>query len=156
MRPHLQLLMLTALLPLFSSTMFGQACNEEGSILRVKNRSAGNVEYVIFDIKKTQDNKDVEFEVERVMPPFTDYTGDETYSIAGDNFKKITFSSVYWMCQTSERYALPKTAVKGIKMLWSFEGITEFVIGYRSESRYVATYTYDAGLVTKVVMKFVK
>ena len=45
---------------------------------------------------------------------------------------------------------------KEVKELWTFEGIAEYVVGYGAESRYVTTYHYDAGSVTKVVMKFRK
>jgi len=122
----------------------------------VKNRSAGRVEYVIFDIKKPEDGATPDYAVETASPPFTDYSGEETYKIAGGKFKRIVFRSVYWMCEIPERYRLPTTAVKGIKLLSSFEGIVEFAVGYRARSRYVATYSYDAGSVTKVVMKFRK
>ena len=152
----IKLFILIGLLCLFCDASYAGSCTEPGSISRVKNRSAGNVEYVIFDIKKPEDGATPDYTVETASPPFTGYSGEETYEIAGGKFKRIVFRSVYWMCEIPERYRLPKTAVKGIKLLWSFEGIVEFAVGYRTRSRYVATYSYDAGSVTKVVMKFRK
>jgi hypothetical protein len=133
-----------------------EVCTEPGAITRVTNRSRGNFEYVIFDIKKSEEGGVPEYEVRTSNPPFTDYSGEETYKIGGSKFKTVVFRSIMWMCEIPEQYRLPKTAVKGIKLLSSFEGIVEFAVGYRSRSRYLMTYAYDAGSVTKVVMKFRK
>ena len=141
---------------LSSGIIFAEPCREPGSITRVKNRSAGKYDYVIFDVRKSEDGDQPDFEVKTASPPFTDYSGEETYEIPGGKHKSIAFRSVYWMCEIPERYRLPQTAIKGIRMLWSFEGIVEFAVGYRSRSRYLATYSYDAGSVRKVVMKFRK
>ncbi len=126
-------------------------CKEPGSIKRVKNRRAGNIEYVIFDLVKPNAPS---FSVKTKSPPFTDYSGDEKYKIRGNKFKVIVFKSLNWTCKTRERYSVPKSIVKEVKMLWAFEGIAEFVVGYRKGSRYVSTYYYDVGSTRKVVMKF--
>ena len=151
-----KLLIVIVLSLIVTGTIHAEKCTEPGSITKVKNRSVGQVEYVIFDIRKAPDGSLPEFEVDTAAPPFTDYSGEETYQVAGGKHKKIVFRSVNWLCDIPERYRLPKTAVKGIKLLWSFEGIVEFAVGYSSRSKYLATYSYDAGSVTKVVMKFRK
>jgi hypothetical protein len=155
-RQPLKLFILLSLLLAFAGFTYAEPCKEAGSITKVKNRSVGRVEYIIFDIKKGEDASAPDFEVKSAKPPFTDYSGDETYRIAGDKYKSIVFRSIYWLCEIPQKYRVPRTAVKGIKLLSSFEGIVEFAVGYRSRSRYVATYSYDAGSVTKVVMKFRK
>lgn len=149
---------LSLLTLLFVSIGHSQICTESGSIKRVKNRSIGNVEYVIFDIYKQNDSttSKMDYEVETARSPFTDYSGDETIPVNGDKFKKITFRSIYWMCETQKNITTPKTAIKDIKNLSSFEGIVEYVVGFRARSRYITTYQYDAGSVIKVVMKFRK
>jgi hypothetical protein len=135
-----------------TDTSFSQnPCKESGSIKRVKNRRIGKYEYVIFDLIKPDIAK---YSVKTKKPPFTDYSGDETYKIKGRKFKVIEFRNLNWGCQTRESYSLPKLAIKGVKQLWVFEGIAEFVVGYRRRSRYIATYSYDAGSIRKVVMKF--
>lgn len=145
------------ILPLvYAVPAYAQTCTETGSITRVKNRSAGAFEYVIFDIKNPEDGAVPLYEVKTAKPPFTDYSGDETYEIEGGKFKSIVFRSVYWMCEIPQKYSLPQKAVKGVKLLSSFEGIVEFAVGYRSRSSYLGTYHYLAGRETKVVMKFRK
>ena len=127
------------------------ACTEAGSIKRMKNTKIGRNEYVVFDIIKPNEPT---YAVETRKPPFTDYQGEETYKIAGKKFKVIVFKSLNWMCNTRERFRLPRRAIKGIKRLYAFEGIAEYVVGYNT--RYVATYHYDVGSIRKVVMKFRK
>ncbi len=107
------------------------------------------------DIYK-QKNSTMSYDVETATGPFTDYSGDETIPVKGSKFKKIVFKSIYWMCNPRERIRTPKTAIKDIKNLWAFEGISEYVVGFRAKSRYVTTYQYEAGSVIKVVMKFRK
>ena len=132
-----------SLLLALAGFIYAEPCREAGSITRVKNRSVGRVEYVIFDIKKRADNAPPQFSVKSSKRPFTDYSGEQTYSIAGDKYKTIVFQSINWMCEIPQKYRLPKRAVKGIKLLSSFEGIVEFAVGYRSRSRYVTTYSYE-------------
>ena len=141
---------------LLCSFSYAEKCTQPGSIKRVKNRSVGNVEYVIFDVLKRADSDPVDYEVEKASAPFTDYSGDETIPVRGKKFRKIVFKSVYWMCESRERIRTPKTAIKDVKQLSRFEGIAEYVVGIRARSKYVTTYHYDAGSVTKVVMKFRK
>jgi len=145
-----------SLLFLFCSFSYAEKCTQPGAIKRVKNRNVGNVEYVIFDVLKRAGGDGVDYEVEKATGPFTDYSGDETIPVRGKKFRKIVFKSLYWMCESHEQIRTPKTAVKDVKQLSRFEGIAEYVVGIRARSRYVTTYHYDAGSVTKVVMKFRK
>jgi len=128
-------------------------CTEAGSIRSVKNTSIGRFEYVVFDVIRPNEPT---YTVETRRPPFTDYPGEETYKIKGNKFKVIVFRSVNWMCDSRQRFRLPGQAIRGIRNLYAFEGISEYVVGYRSRSRYVGTYHYDVGSIRKVVMKFRK
>lgn len=141
---------------LLAGFAYAEKCTQPGSIKRVKNRSVGNVEYVIFDVFKRADGDKVDYGVEKASGPFTDYSGDETIPVRGKKFRKIVFKSVYWMCESREIVRTSRTAVKDVKQLSRFEGIAEYVVGIRARSRYITTYHYDAGSVTKVVMKFRK
>ena len=141
---------------LLVSSAFAQAyCSEPGSIKRVKNRSVGNVEYVIFDVIKSGNGLYDSYEVSSASPPFTGYVeADGEIPVKGAKFRKIVFRFVTWTCKTRNQTRTPRRAVKDIKELYTFEGIADYVVGYSARSRYVATYHYDAGSVTKVVMKF--
>jgi hypothetical protein len=144
---------------LFISPTFAQTfCTEPGSIKQVKTRSAGNFEYVIFEIfKDPAGNYEPAYEVETAAPPFTGYSDEDgEIPVSGAEFKKITFRSFNWLCETKMKAGPPKKAVKDVKMLWSFEAIAEFAVGYGAGSKYITTYRYDAGALTKVVMKFRK
>ncbi|NNE98411.1 MAG: hypothetical protein HKN25_05245 [Pyrinomonadaceae bacterium] len=142
----------------FCGIGYAEKCTQPGSIKRVKNRSAGNVEYVIFDLLKRADtpNSAPDYEVKSASGPFTDYSGDETIPVRGKKFKSIVFKNLYWMCESRDQTKTPRAAVRDIKQLSRFEGIAEYVVGFRSRSRYITTYHYNAGSVIKVVMKFRK
>ena len=137
---------------------FSQTCTEPGSIRQVRNRNAGSIEYVIFDVIKEPGSADSNpvYSVTNAAPPFTDYSGDERINVNGKKFKKIVFRSIFWLCQTQVKPSIPQPLVKDVKLLYSFEGIAEFVVGYKAGSRFAGAYHYDAGSVTKVVLKFRK
>ena len=137
---------------LLAGLSFSQGtCSEAGSIKRVKNTNIGRYEYVVFDIIKPNEP---DYKVETRKPPFTDYSGDETFKIKGKKFKVISFSSLNWMCNPKETFRLSRRSIKDIKELYTFEGYADYVVGYNS--RYVGTYHYDVGSIRKVVMRFRK
>lgn len=140
---------------LLCSFSYAEKCTQPGSIKRVKNRSVGNVEYVIFDVYKSA-GSELDYEVESTSGPFTDYSGDETIPVRGSKYRKIVFKSIYWMCESRDLTRTPRSVVRDVKELWRFEGIAEYVVGIRARSRYITTYHYEAGSVMKVVMKFRK
>jgi hypothetical protein len=72
-----------------------QTYKDPGSITRVKNRSVGHVEYVIFDVKKPEDGATPEYKVKSAKPPFTDYSGEETFGIRGSRNKGIVFKPIF-------------------------------------------------------------
>ena len=151
-----KILIAMSLVFLLCGFSYAEKCTQPGSIKRVKNRSVGNVEYVIFDVFKRADGAQVDYEVETTSGPFTDYSGDETIAVRGTKFRKVVFKNIFWMCESRELVRTPRTAVKDVKQLSRFEGIAEYVVGIRARSRFVAAYHYSAGSVTKVVMKFRK
>ena len=149
---------LTALLFL-TNVSFSQPCNSSGTcntagaIKRVKNTRIGNYEYVVFDIKKPL-NTGYSYSVSSILPPFIENPSGNSISINGNQFKKITFENISWMCPIKEIFSLPNAAIKDIKKVTQFEGKVEYVVGHSASSTYVGTYSYSLFWTRKVVMKF--
>jgi hypothetical protein len=137
----------------FSANTFAQFCTEPGSIRRVRNTSIGSNEYVVFDVFMPPDPQ---YSTSAVSPPFSGGSSGEPVTVRGGRFRKIRFDSVVWTCRIQELLTLPRSAVKDVKNLEQFEGIVEYVVGYRKTARYITTYHYDVGSIRKVVMKFRK
>jgi hypothetical protein len=127
-------------------------CSEANSIARIHNRApAGPYEYVIFDFVKPP--KLPKFTVKTAHPPFIQDPSGNPVTVAGKKFKEVQFREVAWMCTINETLNLPKPAIKGIKSTGQFEGVITYVIGIRSASRFDGSYSYDAGPVTKIVVR---
>ena len=78
---------------------------------RVKNRSVGNVEYVIFDIykQKASTTSKMSYNVETASAPFTDYSGDETIPCKRQANSKKSHSNQFIGCVIlTERIRTPK------------------------------------------------
>ena len=134
-----------------ASSAFAAPCTSPRSIQRVRNTHMGNYEYVIFDYRRPPNPQ---YAVTTVMPPFeADGSGDPV-TVAGNKFRQIRFTSVFWTCTISENFVLPDTAIKGIKSTGQFEGVVTYVVGFRNASTYLGTYHYDVGPIRKVVMRF--
>lgn len=140
---------------LLSSVVSAQPCTDPGSILSVKNSSAGSYEYVTFRLQRPL-NAGYGYSVSTVTGPFTEEPSGNSVAIAGPKYKRIRFKGITWMCTIAESLALPKTAIKGIKRLEQHEGDVVYVVGYRFASTYISTKTVNAGSIRKVVMKFKK
>ena len=138
---------------LLSADISAQFCSEPGSIRRVRNTTAGNVEFVVFDVFLPPNPN---YAVSAASSPFVHGSSGEPVNIKGGRFRKIRFEGVVWTCRTREMLTLPRSAIKDVKNLEQFEGIIEWVVGYRSSARYLTTYYYDVGSIRKVVMKFRK
>jgi hypothetical protein len=129
-------------------------CTAPHSIKRVKNTyPVGHYEYVVFDIVASPNRP---YSVSTGKRPFIADPSGLPVSVKGAKFKKIRFADVFWTCSIRHALALPKTAIKDVKRLGQFEGVVEYVVGYRKASRYISTYAYPAGSNWKVVMKFEK
>lgn len=138
---------------LFAADIAAQFCSEPGSIRRVRNTSIGNHEYVVFDVFMPPDP---DYSTSAVSPPFAGGASGEPVTVRGGKFRKIRFDGVVWTCRIQELLTLPRSAVKDVENLEQFEGIIEYVVGYRGSARYITTYHYDVGSIRKVVMKFRK
>jgi len=146
---------LTAFCVFMAASTAAQAahCTAPHSIKRVKNTSYGHYEKVIFDIVASPNRP---YSVSTGKRPFIADPSGLPVSVKGARFKKIRFTDVFWMCSIRQTLSLPKTAVKDVKRLGQFEGVVEYVVGYRKASRYLTTYAYPVGSNWKVVMKFKK
>jgi len=140
---------------LLSSLAYAQPCTDPGSILSVKNSSAGSYEYVTFRLKRPL-NSGYGYSVSTVTGSFTEQPSGNPVTITGPKYKRIRFKSITWMCTIAETFSLPKTAIKAIKKLEQHEGIVVYVVGYRNASTYISTSSINVGSIRKVVMKFRK
>jgi hypothetical protein len=132
-----------------------QPCTDPGSILSVKNTSAGSYEYVTFRLKRPL-NSGYGYSVSTVTGSFTEEPSGNSVAITGPKYKRIRFKGITWTCEIAESFSLPKTAIKAIKKLEQHEGIVVYVVGYRSASTYISTSSTNSGSIRKVVMKFKK
>jgi hypothetical protein len=127
-------------------------CAEPNSIAKVRNRaSAGPYEYVVFDFVKPPNLPP--FTITTVSPPFIEDPSGKPVTVAGKKFKQVTFREVAWMCEIDATFHLPRAAIKGIKSTGQFEGVISYVIGIRKASKFDGSYSYDAGAVTKIVVR---
>jgi hypothetical protein len=136
---------------IFAAVSCAAPCTDPGSIKRVKNTRIGNYEYVVFDYVLPGTPT---YTVTSATPPFTQDPSGNPVTVAGSKFREIRFDSVVWTCSINETFSLPKLAIRGIGQTSQFEGIVSYVVGYRNASKYVTSYSYDAGSIKKVVMKF--
>jgi hypothetical protein len=126
-------------------------CVGAGSIRRVRNTAIGNYEYVVFDYVPPPA---AQYTVTTVTPPFIEDEGGDTGPVNGNKFKQIRFHALNWTCTINQSFSLPKTAIKGIRKTGQFEAVITYVIGYRTASTYLNTYSYNVGSIKKVVMQF--
>jgi hypothetical protein len=126
-------------------------CTGAGSIRRVRNTAIGNYEYVIFDYVPPPA---ASYSVTAVPPSFTEDEGADPGTVSGNKFKQIRFKALTWTCTINQSFSLPKTAIKGIKKTGQFEAVITYVVGYRTASTYLNTYSYNVGPIKKVVMQF--
>ena len=119
------------------------ACGPANSIISVRNSSKGAFEYVVFKFHKPPTVPT--YSVKAVNPPFTEDPSGNPVNVAGSKFTEVAFQSVFWMCLIAENFALPKTAIKGIKQTSQFEGYVTYVIGRRASSHYISNYSFDSG-----------
>lgn len=144
-----------AFVVLFANNILSAPCSSAGSIVRVKNINTTNYEYVEFKLKRPL-NSGYSYGVTTVSPPFIEDPSGNTVVVSGKKFKKIKFNSITWTCTITQNISLPNIAIKGIKKLSQFEGIVEYVIGYRKTSSYISTTWWNSGSYRIVRMKFKK
>jgi hypothetical protein len=139
----------------FSQSFVNSTCNAAGSILSVKNTTSGKYEYVTFRVKKPlQANYGYSITTVSGSTFVEDPSGD-TITVTGSRFKKIRFRGVYWTCQINEILSLPKFIIKDIKRIKQYEGIVEYVVGYRNPpAKFLGSYSVNSSTVRSVVMVF--
>ncbi|HEX8460974.1 MAG TPA: hypothetical protein VF623_06075 [Segetibacter sp.] len=136
---------------LFISLTTAAQCNEANSIVNVSKRKTGRTEFVIFTIKKPST---VLTAVENVTPPFTEDPSGNTVAIGGCKYKKVRFKNVAWQCRIPLQITTGSYLVNSIKKTSQFEGIIEFIIGYKCNTTSVETYSYTEGDYKKFVVRF--
>lgn len=152
------------LLPLVSVFSQEKKCDEPNSITKVKRTASRGYEYLIFEVRKAGPDSPFDgekYDVSEGNPPFTDYSGEETIPVAGDRFRHVVFYSVnlfkdQYPCDIDLSHFRPGKLVKDAKLLYAFEGVADFAVGFDRGSRLVSSYSYDAGNFTKIVLKFGK
>lgn len=135
----------------FPGAAAAASCVAPHSIKRVSNSAGVLSEFVTFYIVGSPNRP---FTVATAHPPFVADPSGQPVSVAGAKFKSITFRDVFWTCTIRENLSLPRRAVKDVKKLGQFEGVVEYVVGYRAASRYVATNAVKIGSNWRVVMRF--
>lgn len=128
-------------------------CSEPFSIRRVTNASGPRVETVVFDINGSPNRP---YMVKTAHPPFIADPSGLPVPVAGSRFKEITFRNVAWTCTIREQLSLPRRAVKDVKKLGQFEGVVDYVVGYRASSAFLGTHAHRVGSNWRVVMRFRK
>jgi hypothetical protein len=155
--PKLACALISAGLAMFAAASAAGAatCSDPNSISKVRNRvPSGPYEYVVFNFIKPPTVPS--YTVKRVSPLFIQDGSGNPVTIAGSKFREIRFTGVVWTCSINEIFNLPKQAIKGIASTGQFEGIITYVAGYRNASRFVDSYSYDAGSIRKIVLRFRK
>jgi hypothetical protein len=119
------------------------ACNEPGSIVRVRNTVQGQNEYVIFKFHKPPTVPS--YTVKGVSPPFTEDGSGDTVTVGGAKFTEVRFTGVVWTCSIDEQLHLPRPAIVDIKSIGQFEGIIAYIVGRKAQAKYISNYSYDSG-----------
>lgn len=138
------------MLLMFAGTTFAANCSEPGSILKVSKSRIGNYEYVVFRVMMPPDPS---YTVTTASPPFVEDPSGNTVSIPGPNYKSVKFTNVVWTCTIPQSFG-PTRTVRRVRNIGQFEGIVEYIIGYRPGWKYAGNYTYDVGSVRRVVVRF--
>ena len=130
---------------------FSQNCNQPNSLVSVSKRKSGRTEYVIFSLKKPATTSPA---VSTVSPPFAEDGSGNTITIAGCKYKKVRFENIVWTCTISNQFAASTYLVRQVRKIGQFEGLIEYVIGYRCNTKSVVSYSYDDGSLKKFVVRF--
>jgi hypothetical protein len=155
MKHQARLLILSlAILAAGFSAAAAAVCSEPGALSRVRNRAplTGAYEYVVFNFIKPPSVP--AYAVTTATPPFVEDPSGNPVTVAGDGFVMVRFQGIVWTCEIEEIFSVPKTAIKDVKGISQFEGIVEYVVGHGAAARYAGTYTYDAGGIRKIVLRF--
>ena len=137
----------------FSNFVLAQEkCTEENSIKRVSKSRAGNFEYVTFDVGADAP----EYSVKNAKRPFQRYAEEKYLRIKGNYFKSIVFRGVYWTCEIGQSLRAATSQVMDVKNIEQFEGQVEYIIGYRTKSKYVGVSMTGTGSKRQIVLKFKK
>lgn len=158
--PHFTLATMAATSLIATSQALAAPCTQNKSIVSVYTTSDASKEYVIFKVKRPSSSYVVPYTVNSVTGPFSDGASGNPIAVNGMAFKRIDFTSTFWMCSIHENLAsLPRTTVIDVKKQEQFEGQIHYIVGYKNApppKNYLSSYQYNAGTFKKVVMAFKK
>ncbi|HYO90771.1 MAG TPA: hypothetical protein VEQ40_04015 [Pyrinomonadaceae bacterium] len=141
----------------FSQSFINPSCTAPGSIMSVTNTSTGNFELVTFRIRRPPQSNYSYTVASVIGPTFVEDPSGNTITVNGNRFKRIRLKGIYWKCAITENITVPKIAVRDVKRIKQYEGIVEYVVGYKYNWQYLTTYTFNSSsTVRQVVMKFRK
>lgn len=141
----------------FSQSFINPSCTSPSSIISVTNTSAGNFEFVTFRVRRPLQSNYGYTVASVIGPTFVEDPSGNTITVNGNRFKRIRFKGIYWTCAIIENLTVPKVAVRDVKRIKQYEGIVEYVIGYKYNWQYLMTYAFNSSsTVREVVMKFRK
>jgi hypothetical protein len=146
----MKLILFTFLSVLLFQETFAQKCNQPNSLVSVTKRKSGRTEYVIFNLKNPATTTPA---VSTVSPPFTEDPSGKKLTIRGCKYKKVRFDNVVWTCTVSEQLSRTTYLISQVKKTGQFEGLIEYVIGYRCSTKSVVSYSYDDGPYKKFVVR---
>ena len=141
---------LSFLFILLGAELFAQNCNEANSLLSVKKRKAGRTEYVIFSLKNPVT---ATIKMSDAKRPFYQEASGAPIKISGCKFKKITFTSIGWQCKVQENFSSSTYLIRQVRIVEQFEGIINYVVGYRCNTKSIISYNYDDGDTKKYVVR---
>ena len=137
-------------LPLISKAQLAY-CNEEGSLVSIRNTLKGNTEELIFTFKQAAEPI-VSDNVGK--PPFTNYGGDKV-RVKGSIFREIHFQSVNWTCKTRNQVKYD-SLVTDIKETERFEGYITYVVGLAKGVKFDKQLTENGAKTRKIIYRFKK
>ena len=137
------------LLSAFNSTAQSSFCNEENSLISIRNKINGDTEELIFTFKQPAG---FDITQKAVKPPFTDYGGDKV-KVKGSTFREIHFQLVAWTCET-HNYTSFTSLIAGMKETERFEGYITYVVGLNKGVSFQKQYTLNDSKYRKVIFRF--
>ena len=135
---------------LIADDVIAQNCSQPNSLTSVTKRKSGRTEYIIFDLKRPTN---VSPTVQPAKPPFTEDPSGKTLTIKGCRYKKVRFNDLVWQCTISENFSNSTYLIQQVKKTGQFEGIIEYVIVYRCNTRSITSYSYNEGSLKKFVVR---
>lgn len=135
-----------------SINIFGQKCDESGSIVSVRTTHDHRTESVVFRVFAT----DPQFTVSTVRPPFYLGESDQKVTVKGVSHRAIQFNGIIWTCVIEGIRIRPRIHLAAVKNTYQFEGDVVYTVGLKRGVRYKGVTTRRIGDHTEVEFRFGK